>query len=345
LPSPTAEGRADYASEGFREARPRHGGAPGGRRTLAAMRLKRALQRQWLAFVIVALPVAAAAAVYFWAGGMAASLAAAAGPGAGMGAGLLVAAVRELNRNTVTSLSSLGNHRGYAILGAAPELSQRTLRELPPDKRSPLGCLAFQPASPFATAFRDLQSRLPERSLVAFIGSFPNEGATTSALCAAASAAQQGRSAIVVDCDLRRRSLTRIFESEPGAGVLEACKRPEDWRDFIEEEEETGVHFLPAARASTAWASLNSTPGFPLLLDELRNAYDLVVLDCPPALSSADGPTVARRAEKCVVVTAWDETPISAIRAAVRSLKGRASTGVYVNRVPPGYRFGRLRPD
>ena len=264
--------------------------------------------------------------------------------GIGLAAALAIGLMRELGRNTITSVSSLGKHRGYSVLGAAPELHARVLRQLPPDQRSPLGCLAYQPASPFATAFRDLQGNLPE-GVVAFIGSTAGEGATTSALCAAASATQQGRSVIIVDCDLRRRSLTRGFGLEPDLGVLEACERPEYWREYVEQEVETGLHFLPAAAPSSPWRTLIGEPGFKVLLNQLAGAYDLVVLDCPPAIGSAEGPMIARLAQRCVVIANWDQTPIGAIRHAMRTLKARANTGVYVNRVPPGYRFGRLRPD
>jgi Mrp family chromosome partitioning ATPase len=83
------------------------------------------------------------------------------------------------------------------------------------------------------------------------------------------------------------------------------------------------------------------------LLEKLRDHYDLVVLDCPPALGSPDTPMMASLAEKTIVVTAWDRTPISAVRTAMRALqrRPRAVTGVYVNRVPPEYRFGRLRGE
>lgn len=263
-----------------------------------------------------------------------------------VGFALSVGVVREIGRNTVTSVTSLGKKRGYGVLGAAPELSKRALRQLPPDQRSPLGCLIHDPSSPFATAFRDLQGHVAADGVVAFIGSLAGEGATTSALCAAASATQQGRSAIVVDCDLRRRSLTRGFAIEPELGVLEACERPEYWRDYVEEERETGVHFLPAAKPVSPWRTLGGQPGFPALLAQLQGAYDLVVLDCPPALASADGPMMARLARRCVLVATWDHTPIGAIRHTMRTLRRDPGTvGVYVNRVPQGYRFGRLRPD
>jgi Mrp family chromosome partitioning ATPase len=254
--------------------------------------------------------------------------------------------VRELSRNTVTSLSSFGKNRGYVILGASPELTARALRQLPPDKRSPLGCLAQQPASPFATAFRDLQANLGD-ALVAIMPSVPNEGATTVAMCTAISASQQGRSVLVIDCDLRRRSLTRALGFDPDEGVLDACAQPSQWHDYVGEEDETGLHFIPAARGGGAWRHLSSSRGFPELLTRLRRHYELILLDCPPALASADTTVIAGLADKSVLVTAWDRTTLTAVRRSLALLqrRPRAEIGVYVNRVPPAYRFGRLRGD
>ncbi len=259
--------------------------------------------------------------------------------------GLGVGVIREIGRNTITSPSRLSRHRGYAVMGAAPELDARALRELAPDQRSALGCLAYQPSSNFATAFRNLQGALAGDKLVAFIGPSAGEGATTAALSTAVSATQQGRNVIIVDCDIRRRSLSRGFGMEPELGVVECCERPEYWRDYVEHEAETGVHFLPAAVPSSPWRSLIGEAGFPVLLKELQRAYDLVVLDCPPAIGNSEGPVIARMSDRCVLVATWDKTPMSAIRQTMRNLRSRAqTTGIFVNRVPPGYRFGRLRP-
>ena len=57
-------------------------------------------------------------------------------PAAGVAA-LTLAAVLELGRNTVTSITSLAKHADYAVLGAAPRLTPQALRSLPPDQRSP----------------------------------------------------------------------------------------------------------------------------------------------------------------------------------------------------------------
>lgn len=310
-------------------------------------RAMRAAQRQAWAFALVAALVIGGGVAYEITGGVSLEEALTLWIWIGLIAAFAVAIVREVGRNTITSVARLGKHRGYSVLGAAPQLTPQALRQLPPNARSPLGAIIQQPASAFASAFRDLQDAIASDHVVAFIAPRFDEGATTSALCAAIAAMQQGRRVIVLDCDIRRRSLTRALDRTPNVGVFEAAERPEAWASFVDYEDETGLPFLPAAHENNPWRTLFGAPGFPVLLDHLRKEYDLIVLDCPPALGSADGSMLARMADRCVVVAAWDETPLTAVRSAMRALRTRSrlTTGIYVNRVPQGFRFGRLRPD
>jgi Mrp family chromosome partitioning ATPase len=345
---PLVSDRSDYLGGSIwrttlraRRADTSHSGA------LRFARLLRAAQRQAWIILLVALVVTGGGVAYEVSGGVPALDALRVWAGVGGFAGLLVGATRELGRNTITSIARLGRHRGFAILGAAPELTRQALRQLPPNARNPMGALVQQPGSAFASAFRDLQDAIAGDHVVAFIAPRFDEGATTSALCVAISAMQQGRRVILLDCDIRRRSLTRALDRTPSVGVLEAAGSPESWRSFVDHEDETGLPFIPAAPESNPWRTLFGAPGFPALLDELRREYELIVLDCPPALGSADGMMLARMADRCVVVAAWDETPLSAVRSAMRALRTRSrlTTGIYVNRVPANFRFGRLRPD
>lgn len=310
-------------------------------------RVQRGLRRQWLLFGLIAALIAAGGVAYDLSGGVRLIPALLLWVPIGLGVGAGVAFFRELSRNTVTLVSSLGKHRGYGVYGAAPELTPRALRELAPDQRTPLGAVTFQPASAFANAYRDLQGAVAQDGLVAVISSLPKEGATTAAVCLGISAVQQGRRVLVVDCDLRRRSATRLLGSKPQYGLLECAETPQIWGSVIEEEPESGLHLLPATPPANAWRSLVGLHGFRSLLAELRNAYDLVILDCPPALSSAESALIAALADRAIVVTAWDRTPVNAVRRTVRTLHAHSNTatGVYINRVPPGYRFGRVRPD
>jgi Mrp family chromosome partitioning ATPase len=310
----------------------------------ALARLRAMLGRQGLLFLLVAVAVASLGyfivgfadpfrtpSPIFWAG-------------LGACAGAAAALTREFARDTVTSAAAIARYRGFALLGAAPELSAAALRALPPQHRTLLGCLMFAPASAFATAFRDLQGALAEDRVVAFVAATADDGSSTSAMCAAASAAQQGRRVVLVDCDVRRRSLTETLGIEADAGVREAALAPESWGDIVSEEPEIGFAVLPAARGGARFV-LAETPGWPALLENLGAAFDLVVLDCPSA-PSPDATALAARADRVVIVAAWDRTPRAALRRTLRLIKAstKGKAGVFVNRVPEGRRFGRLRP-
>ncbi len=311
----------------------------------ALAQVRAMLGRQGLLFLLVAVAIAALGyfiaeiadpfrtpSPVFWAG-------------LGACAGAAAALTRELARDTITSAAAIARYRGFALLGAAPELSPAALRALPPQHRTLLGCLTFAPASAFATAFRDLQGALADDRVVAFVAASSEDGSSTSAMCAAASAAQQGRRVVLVDCDVRRRSLTEALGIEADAGVREAALAPETWGDVISEEPEIGFAVLPAARGGGARFVLAEAPGWPALLEELVAAYDLVVLDCPSA-PTPDAAALAARADRVVIVAAWDRTPRAALRRTLRLIKASAKgkAGVFVNRVPEGRRFGRLRP-
>ncbi len=251
-----------------------------------------------------------------------------------------IAVTRELARDAIGAMTPM-RHRGYSIVGATPELSRQALRELPPDKRTPLGAIIYQPASAFAAAYRHLQSTIDRKKLVAFVGSIPNEGATTAALCSAVSAVQQGLRVLIIDCDLRRRSLTRLLECEPDSGALEVAENPSLWTEAVLEEPETDRHYIPATKLKSPWRNIFSQPRLPELFATLRERYDLIIMDCPPALTISDGAMLARTADMRIVVAAWDATPISALRATMRSLRQKSPTasGVCVNRVPSHYKF------
>ena len=344
MSSQLAGEQSSFVSGAFALAPPQAGqrSRPKERKSLWWGRFRRALARQTYPFLIVAISGVALGAFYAyvtrepWENSLLLFGA------AGVGASFVLSMLREMSRNTIGALSSVPRRSGFAVIGAAPELTPDVLKSLAPDQRSPLGCLTYAPASPFAAAFRDLQDVIAANQVVAFIGAARNDGATTAALCAALSAAQQGRKVLLVDCDLRRRSLTRLLGRDPETGVLQAAENPETWADLLDHEEETGLPFIAAAKMRNPWRDLHSTKGFRDLLATLREHFDLIILDCPPAVS-ADGPMIARSADRSIVVAAWDETPMSALRHTMRALRARKkdATGLYVNRVPSHYRFNQ----
>jgi polysaccharide biosynthesis transport protein len=229
---------------------------------------------------------------------------------------------------------------GLPALGVAQRLSSHTLREVSPDQRTPFGYVLEKPESSFAGVFRHALNfpgrQNTRRSTIAVTSPYRDEGATTIALCLARTEAARGRSVVLVDCDLRKRTLTRSLGLSPRHGVWEAIGAP-DFSKMIQLDPDSHVKILPAGNESGPFRDLFSKRGFFDLVRALRKQYECVILDCPAALSSVDARMIVGGADSVVLVVQHAKTPASAIKSAQRQLNigGNARpAGIIINKAP-----------
>jgi Mrp family chromosome partitioning ATPase len=228
---------------------------------------------------------------------------------------------------------------GMPALGVVQQLSSHTLREVSPDQRTPYGYVLEKPESAFAGVFRHALS-FPNRGgtrrgAIAVTSPYRYEGATTISLCLARTEAAAGKSVVLVDCDLRKRTLTRTLGLSPRQGVWEAIGAP-DYSRMIQLDPDSHVKILPAGNESGPFRDLFSKRGFFDLVRALRKQYDCVILDCPAALLSVDARMIVGGADSVVLVVAHAKTPASAIKHAQRQLNigGNRPAGIIINKAP-----------
>jgi capsular exopolysaccharide synthesis family protein len=258
-------------------------------------------------------------------------------------AGLLAGLVRELLDDTVTSARDVEREVGTPALMTIPELDRDALRAVAHEGNGPAAYLVRKPLSSFSESVDALRFAIIRRNgggrgaqVVAVTSVFPGDGKTTVSLALARSAAPTMKT-IIVDCDLRRRTLslthTRnvsqgLGEVLAGSGRLEASLKPDTL---------SHATILPASGRDCNPRVLFSSDAFPQLLERLRAQYDLVVLDCPPALVVADTRLIAEHADGVLLVARWSRTPVRAVSAALSRLKESNARifGVVMNRVDP----------
>lgn len=246
------------------------------------------------------------------------------------GAGALLLA--EMLDAGLATAEDVERRLGTAYLGAVPMLSSVS------DTRNetPIDHIVAKPLSSFSEAFRNLQTsilyaRLGEPvQVVAVTSSLPGEGKTTTAICLARSAALRGGRVLVVDCDLRRRTVNRMLDAEPGVGLLEVLSGDASLEQAISRDAASGADILPLSKTSFTPKDVFSTAAMDRLLVELRRRYDLVILDTAPVLPIADTRILAPKADVVVFLARWRKTPQHAIEAAFRQLAG---TGAHVGGV------------
>ena len=143
-------------------------------------------------------------------------------------------------------------------------------------------------------------------------GSSSVEGKTTSAVNLAASLAQIGKRVILIEGDLRRPSLGKVFNARPTSGVVSVLINRAGLSESLIETQTygPGLRLLlsePDYRAG--WVTdLFSTPAAEALIDEARSLADYVVIDSPPLNEVVDGLPLAAAADDVLVVARLGRT-------------------------------------
>src|SRR6266403_1479810 len=153
----------------------------------------------------------------------------------------------------------------------------------------------------------------------------PGDGKTTVACNLAIAVAEIGRKVLLIDGDLRRPRLHKVFGVGNNWGlsdVLWAGTQLENVPilDLVRETEVSGLCVLPGgSRGNTVPSNLFYSPRMLRLLARLRNEFDMVLIDAPPMIHLADARVLGRLADGVIlVIRAGQTTTESALFARQR---------------------------
>lgn len=148
----------------------------------------------------------------------------------------------------------------------------------------------------------------------------PGEGKTMTAVNLAASCARQGLKVLLMECDLRRPSFGRYFESLDGIDLTSVLLEGRPWREAVRESGTPRLDLLLAGEFFPRAAEHLASADMKQLLDELSQRYDLVILDTSPLLVAADATVLGAIADGVLLVVRASETNRSAVQQAVHQL-------------------------
>ena len=163
----------------------------------------------------------------------------------------------------------------------------------------------------------------------------PSEGKSTVAAHLAATHASQHKRTLLIDGDLRRPSVHRLYQVPNSVGLSNVLLQQISWRDaVIRIESPQGLDVLPAG-PSTRRASDLIGMGLAQLIEEATREYDLVVLDAPPLLGFAEPLQMATAVDGVIIVARAGDTSRKALSTVITTLKRlRANlVGVVLNEV------------
>jgi capsular exopolysaccharide synthesis family protein len=170
--------------------------------------------------------------------------------------------------------------------------------------------------SAFSEAFCGLRTSVllsaagrPPRSLT-FVSAEPGEGKTTIASNLAISLAQLGKRVLLIDGDMRRPCVHKLFDIEDRSEGLVTCLTGDQaWRQLVRPTGMTDLSCLVCGPVPPNPSELLSSDRMQMLIREAMVDYDFVLVDAPPLLNVADGRILATMVEGAILVVKGGFTP------------------------------------
>jgi polysaccharide biosynthesis transport protein len=237
----------------------------------------------------------------------------------GLAIGGALAFLREGFDRRIRQGSDIESVTGIPVFGFLPKVSR--WRGIQPqdypvnDPRSRFGTALVR----IHTALRSPQSS--DRAQVILVTSpQPGEGKTSFCTGLARSLAKSRMRVLVIDADPYRSRVATAF----GASTVPALDPIAGQRvrlgDIVQADVKSTAHFTPAPQEDDLQLLLHSG-GFATLLEEARQAYDIVIIDTPPVMTSADAALIAKFADTRLLLVRWGRTSWDEVTAAVGFLR------------------------
>jgi capsular exopolysaccharide synthesis family protein len=146
------------------------------------------------------------------------------------------------------------------------------------------------------------------------------EGKTTLSAHLAVCCAKAGISTLVIDADLRRASLSRMFEEEQTAGLSDVLKGDLPPEEAVIALRDGGFHLLSAGSPGQHPGWLFREQRIGQVLARYRQMFDLVILDTPPVLPVADALSLGRWVDGAIMVIRYDVSRFPVVERGRRRL-------------------------
>jgi capsular exopolysaccharide synthesis family protein len=199
---------------------------------------------------------------------------------------------------------------------------------------------SLKPSSRYGEAVRSLRAGIRMADVdnppkvIQITSAVPGEGKTTIAISFAASAAAAGVKALLIDADLRRASASHVLGMEKDMGLVDLLVGQADAKSLMQLHKDARFWTLPAGSKTQNPPDLLGSERMKALIDALRKAFDLIVVDTPPAEPVIDPVVVSQLADKVIFVIRWGATARELVRRSVQRMSGhRKVAGVAFNLV------------
>jgi non-specific protein-tyrosine kinase len=201
-------------------------------------------------------------------------------------------------------------------------------------------CVCIQPDAVELEAYKVLRTRIQQAikakgwNTLLVTSPNPGDGKTLTAVNLALTFAKAyNQTVMLVDCDLRRQSIHRMFGLESAAGLVDFLIDDRPLEDFIIWPGIEKLTLISGGRSIQNSAEVLGSERMKQLVHELKTRYDdrVVIIDSPPLLSGADTLALAPWVDAIVMVVKASRTPMRDIHRSLDMIGNEKFLGFVLN--------------
>lgn len=251
--------------------------------------------------------------------------------------GMLTVFLVEYMDKTLKSEEEIERYSGLNVIGRIPEIEDLAENEDELYVRS-------HPTAPQSEAIKLAASNISfligdEKKAIAMTSVSPSEGKSFVAANTALYLASSGYKTILIDLDLRRPRVEKILKLNSkktnGKGITDLIKGEVELDQVIIKNYEENLDVIPVGSRATNPTLLLSSKTLETILSKLKERYDRIVVDTPPALVTSDVSLIANKLDGIVLVVKPGIALKDGLRITINNLRtvGAPLLGVLVNGV------------
>ncbi len=147
------------------------------------------------------------------------------------------------------------------------------------------------------------------------------EGKTLTSVNLAVSYAKSNKKTLLIDCDLRRPRIHSILNGNKKPGLVDYLFKKACLDEIIKSSSIHNFSYIPAGTFPFYPAEILESNTMKNFLDEMRNTFDIVIIDSAPIVAVVDSEILSRMVDGTILVVSADKTENKLMLDAVELLK------------------------
>ena len=233
--------------------------------------------------------------------------------------GLLLVRVLQLRDTTLHSGDEVRRTCNMPCLALIPEVCKRTLGH-----QRIHDLVVTRPLTAFAEHVRWLRVGLSLDidcpRIIAVTSARTDEGKSLLVLALGRSAQLSGERVLAIECNVWQESFQPRLGGNSGLGLMEVLRGEATWREALQNDSASGMQFIVAGKPGGDALGLFMSDAMKQLLAEVRDHFDLILLDTPPVEARTEARVLAGLAEATLMCVRWRSTPTKTLLYALGKL-------------------------